>query len=262
MPGLAPAPEPPVLGARHLATRGRYEPEEIQEVEEVEVPVIRRTPQRRRRGFAPWSFISPGFLALSLGLAACPWVEVRCEGGAAGGRTFASQSGYQAVYGGVSVDPLLEANARGEVERARRLDGKSARRRKDPDPSTDPAPLVGAGLLALVLALLCSLTILPTGPRVAFIVIFTGIGLVCLTVQLAIRFPLEKQLMKRIEELRARELDSTNDEAATLAAAMFTVRCSAWFWVSLTSALAAIVAAIADGIAGAFAEDRARRAYY
>jgi hypothetical protein len=251
----APAPEPPFLSARHLAIPDAAPGQGWEGLGEAEEPVLRHAGPGRRQGRGPLSLVSPGFLALSLALAACPWVEVRCEAGPAGGRALVYQSGYQAVYGGASADSMLEAEARGQEERARRAAGRADRPAKDSAHRIEPAPLVAAGLVCLALALAYGLLLSTTGTRVAFVFIFGCAGVACLVAQVAVGFPLEKAVTESMAASRARDADGgVTVEGAAL---LFSVRCTVWFWLSLAFAGCATAAALAEALAGA----RARGAY-
>jgi hypothetical protein len=62
-------------------------------------------------GLALRRFVSPAFLVVTLLFLAMPCVEIRCNNGPGGGRPVVTQNGFQAAYGGYSLDRQLQALA-------------------------------------------------------------------------------------------------------------------------------------------------------
>jgi hypothetical protein len=195
--------------------------------------------RRRRRLPGPLAAVSPAFLLLTLILFACPWVEVRCEGGA-GARTLVSQSGYQVATGDMSTDPGLLAAARAEE--------KDPRKREEiKEPSTDWAPLLLFALAMFAAGLFGALPALFRGRRWRDRLGVAGaavVGALCLIVQAASGFPVENRFKDRMESARP----SDKDQAAALAA--LSVRRTPWFWLALVSATCAAGAPFVEMLAG------------
>jgi hypothetical protein len=67
---------------------------------------------------SPGRWVSPGFAAFSLAMFFLPWVNLSCSSGAMAGKVVATQSGSQAVYGGLTVVPVDEAPNQNAVKLA------------------------------------------------------------------------------------------------------------------------------------------------
>jgi hypothetical protein len=163
-----------------------------------------------------------------------PWIEVRCNGPAGGGRpvVVAEQSGLQAALGTLSDQlPLVPpGSAKGLDElRAKNLRGDSE------------VPWSGAAALYVVLVaggVLGGLLLRHNGLRRAVLAgCAIGAALVLLG-RVRDGFPLEQKLAQALpREVRVGDLFAFGTSGAPLE-----VHYTPWFWLSLASVLAAVVA--------------------
>jgi hypothetical protein len=188
-----------------------------------------------------WKPVSPSFLAAAVLLFFLPWVNIRCSGGGPmGGTMLASQSGFQAVYGGYTLSTEMDNT---EVKHARQ-------RAEGPQRS---APLLALYPLLLIGGIVCGLAIRPDGRRRWLVGGLAGAALVVLLIQVAVGLPLAQELASTHghigEELqRSSRFDDLGMKGLAAGVALsIEAQYTAWLWLCLLANLAAVIAPLAEG---------------
>jgi hypothetical protein len=175
-------------------------------------------------------FVSPSFLVLSLLMFPLPWIELRCNAPVAGKKVMLSQSGLQAAYAGVTLDPSLDAyvtQTRKKQEEAARLSPEFHARPSE----LLPAPLMMLFPFLIVAGVITSLA-MKTRARDEVIVECAGMGLLLIALQVGIGFPLEDIVSKvALHDLAEYRIGAATD--AALESARYNTEYTLWFWLAL-----------------------------
>jgi hypothetical protein len=158
-----------------------------------------------------------------------PFIEVSCHD-----RVVVTQSGIEAIYGGVSTKSLLKETAmkssRSDRSDMPQLDPKS---KKEVDKGTvRPCLAIAfvsvAALLTGVLGLIA-----PLGEtRCKWMMLAVALCLVVVCVQMSVGFPIKNELVKRLAEKESPP-GSPGAAGDAFAAMMFSVNYTVWFWLWL-----------------------------
>jgi HEAT repeat protein len=182
-------------------------------------------------------------LVLALITLPLPWVELRCSAEPMAGKTLASQSGFQAIYGGITPHPVLQAEV--EAERIRR---KQLGFWPPPlgniefDFPYSFAPLLLAFSILLIFAALGGFFMRPLRLRTAVVGVPAGLAFLLLLVQVGVGFPLERQVKTVIAKAVAgHRLDMPPGLGFAVALA-YDVRYTPWFWVCVLANVAGLMA--------------------
>jgi hypothetical protein len=162
-------------------------------------PVRAKAPQYSRDAESDSSKPSPfrsmiqklhiGTTLAALFLFFLPWLDIRCSQ-----QSFATQTGFQTIYGGASVSEKMEAFAE-----------EGDQTKKDREQSNDSAgysPLVALALLAVIGAVVMSFMALRSGNRAHShrVGILCAAALVLISAQMMIGFPAKKSIGKGMAE--------------------------------------------------------------
>jgi hypothetical protein len=145
-------------------------------------------------GLAVRRFISPAFLLLALLFLALPCVEIRCTAGPGLGKTIVTQNGFQAAYGGYSLDRNLQAIMNGPP-------GMVTRKPLGEKERVGWAPLMALALAALLAAVALGLVSCfrvgrPYTTLISGAAVFLFFVLLCL--QMGIGFPISDEVTKEV----------------------------------------------------------------
>jgi hypothetical protein len=198
-----------------------------------------------------------------------PWVEVRCDGPAASKR-LASQSGLQAIYGGIT--PLMQPPKELQPKKPNRTPREvlnDLAKSEDLLAECSPAMLLYA--LLLIVAIMLGFRLRQLRMRRAFIGGLAGLALLLLLLQTAVGFPLERgvknaqeqqrqqqEKMRQERQERRRQSNGVDDRLADLdarmmeaqldamdnmaAAIVIDIRYTGCYWLALVCHLAALLA--------------------
>jgi hypothetical protein len=164
-----------------------------------------------------------GTIFAALVLFLFPWLDIQCSG-----NNLATQSGLQTVYGGVSLSEQFQ--------------GMANEQKSDKD-SSSMAIFAGLALVATIIAFVVALGEFRSGLSVSQ----SRAGGLCLIalalilVQMLLKFPVEQELLEEMKKS-----GSSGDPFGGMAAAVFSIRYTPWFWLEL----------VALGIPAAFAVNR------
>ncbi len=186
-----------------------------------------------------WRISSPSTLALVLLLLFLPFVEVQCTapGGTYGGRTLITQSGYQAAYGGYSVDPLIESagrQAQHQMEWQIHPDDipRLRAQQEQNKMQVSPAPLMILFPLLVGSAIVAGFCLPLGNARLTIMGSCVIAALMAFVAQVATGFPLEKAVADSVT--RTSSNPGVNFGATTVAALLFKTSCTPWAWICLT----------------------------
>ncbi|MDB4265349.1 hypothetical protein N9891_01225 [bacterium] len=116
-----------------------------------------------------------------------PWLDFQCSG-----KTMITQSGFQAVYGGGSVDPQFESASKKDSEKEKK-DGK----KKGPG----MAYLLGVAFVAIVAGLIVSLFMFRKSAAKSKIAsALAALALILIALQMMLGFPMEQEITKSMAE--------------------------------------------------------------
>lgn len=187
---------------------------------------------------------SPSFSVLTLILLFMPLLEVRCSSGAAVGKPMITQNGYQAIYGGYSVDRQLEIMADKHNNRmaAKMTRQQLARAKAEAEKDrlkVSSAPVMLLFILALFAAIVTGLAsvfasvVSPYLGRDWAVVsgVCTAATLLLLSLQMAIGFPIADDLTKAMANNAAKD-DEFGIGAALMATMMYETKYTAWMWIT------------------------------
>lgn len=187
-----------------------------------------------------------------------PWTEVQCNS-----KTWVTQSGFQACYGGVTETIVIPEDMRRQAKDAKAKDAKGAASNDDALPT---APLLVVYFLLLLVALMANLVLAVTERQngtaihrciAAMNVEWLTIGAIrrvlvgsagllaffLLLIQLVVGFPFDRQLAKAQQKVLTqrsfndRDSDDLARAGALTALSTFQVRQTAWFWIALLMTL-------------------------
>jgi len=182
-------------------------------------------------------FVSLPFLAFVLVLGFLPWVEVSCSGPKQVALDVKfTQSGYQAVYGGLDAPPGIEEavqkKSRRLMESRESLEKRFAFEKSDLLMGCSPALAV---FFAAVAATLLAGLALPTGKtRMVIMLLLLAVAAAAFLVQRGLGLPLERRMSHAIAEMMAADEDQGLVAALSISSAR-----TGWFWASLLLVLAA-----------------------
>lgn len=139
-----------------------------------------------------------------------PWTEIQCSG-----RHVATQSGLQAIYGGFSLSDDLQAKMDAEQGSA------------EPEDDIGYAyPIAIALLLVLVGTLMAGMQLLRAGKAPIAPGLLAALALALLALQIAIAFPVNREIARQMAESAASE----SDALAQSMSAMIEVRADRTNW--------------------------------
>jgi hypothetical protein len=258
--GPQPAPDP-------SARRAGDEYDEPGAGPEVGGPLPRRRPERPSGNWA-WRWCSPSMLLLSLLLLPLPFLGVQCEGP---GMTMnlINQSGLQVMVGGHSIDSSIERfqkQMQGMGVPVNAGQGPFGGGAASPDLKVKAAWCVAIIPFLLLAGIAVGLAVRPTGLRVPLVASAVFGALVLLFIQMAVGFPLDKEVrdaidreMKRGQQqfnalggapggnpfgapgaggapfppMRPNPFAGPGAQANAMAREMVRTRYTAWFWIWL-----------------------------
>jgi hypothetical protein len=169
-------------------------------------------------------YISPGLFLVGLLLFGLPWVDVSWQG-----RKSVSQSGYQAVYGGVWLHGDFQKSAE--------------KQRGKPPPLFDSALLLAVYAAFLLAGIFFGINADSPQDRAVASWCCAACALACIGIQSAIGLPLDRQLREMLAEQGELELLG-EERGATAAASAIDVRHTLWFWSSIGVLVGAAAASV------------------
>lgn len=171
-----------------------------------------------------WRFLSLPWLITILLFGFLPWCEISCHKT----EIRLTQSGYQAIYGDVSLPPAVDDALVKQAER-NSLDLEATRKQLGFERSY--LANVSPFLIFFWVACVCLIVIICSTPlgglRLGFTLPLAGVMLVTLVVHAASGLPLERRFGLVMGELLRKDAESM------LAIAAFTVGKTVWFWLIL-----------------------------
>ncbi len=196
-----------------------------------------------------WRFASPSASLLALLLFCLPWVEVRCNSPrqefseSIGSKPLVTQSGLQAIYGGGSLHPVLEAEKKKEEREAARLGRKDAKMAKDARSGDENEPMSWAPLflpypVLLLAVVIAGLTLKAPKLRLGLVGLLGAAALALLLLQTALGFPLENKVNYAITKGLVESTGRRDSGEALIASMILQVRYTGWYWMALLLTLA------------------------
>lgn len=130
--------------------------------------------------------LRPATIVLALVLFCLPWLEIRCNLPHQGTvvRVETTQSGLQMVYGGTTTTVDGKAPTAADLKKV----GQEVAGRDG------PVPLVGVCLVGLLAALIAHFAVRDRSLRLGWTTLCSGVGAAALVVQVALGFPLVKDM--------------------------------------------------------------------
>jgi predicted Zn finger-like uncharacterized protein len=194
-------------------------------------PALSPTPPVAAVAPRGWRFVSSPWVVMVFLFGFLPWSEVSCNS-----REFnfsLTQSGYQALYGGVSTPPALEAMIAEQQAKQARMplsrDELASKLRIEQSYLANASPFLvvfwGANLA--LLAIVCSS---PLGAwRLGFVLPLCGVMVIVLVIHACLGLPIER----RIGEIAAELVHK--DHSAEMFVLALKCNKTVWFWLTLAS---------------------------
>ena len=157
--------------------------------------------------------INLGSTLIALALFCLPWIDFQCSG-----KSVITQSGLQTIYGGGSISPEMEAMAKKSGGDSTSLSGQS----KDGKDEIGAAPIIAISLLATLLAVVLAILAYRNPNRYpAYSVgLLSGVALLFIFIQMAIGFPMKKEIYESMGGEKPEPGDASFADAAGMMAMM------------------------------------------
>ena len=171
--------------------------------------------------------INLGSTLIALFLFFLPWIDFQCSG-----KSVITQSGVQTIYGGGSLSSEMEAMAKKNGGDTSSISGNS----KDGKDDIGAAPLIIISLLATILAVVVAVLAFRNPDRYPAYSVgaLTGVALLFIFIQMAIGFPMKKEMYDKMGGEKAGAAEGSLGDAAGMMAMMnINIKCTKVFWLNL-----------------------------